>query len=543
MKTGKELVLSAIKLETTERVPWVPFVGCHGGSLIGLGADEFLKDADLIVKGQIKAAELYKADGIPVSFDLQVEAEALGCDLKWEKLNPPAVSSHILDIKKLSELTMPDLNSARIPIMMDAAKKLRKALPDTALYGLITGPFTLALHLLGSNLFMEMYDDPKGLLELLKFCTEVGKVMIDGYIDAGCDIIALVDPMTSQISPEHFTEFVTPGCSELFDYVRERGKLSSFFVCGHALKNLEVMCDCRPDNLSVDENIPLDIVKRICLKRNVSFGGNLRLTTALLNGTEDQNSIYAYECLKTGGTTGYILAPGCDIPYDTPIANLQAVADVAVDDYKREVAETLAAEGFTEEQRLFNMSEYGRADKVIVDIITLDSEACAPCQYMVESVKAIVPQFDELVIWREHKIKSPESVAFMASLMVKNVPTICIDGEITFVSVIPTRNQLVEALQARINKKLKIKIKRKQTKIIILTDGSEECLEAVENVETAIMELGVDVEAVPTEDTELAQSYGIKKLPAVILCTSQLKTWAEAPEVKIVKEWLKDLTL
>ncbi|MCK5758235.1 MAG: uroporphyrinogen decarboxylase family protein, partial [Clostridiales bacterium] len=334
MKTGKELVLSAIKLETTERVPWVPFVGCHGGSLIDVGADEYLKDADLIVKGQLKAADLYEADGIPVSFDLQVEAEALGCDLKWEKLNPPAVSSHVLDTKKLNDLTIPSLDTARIPIMMDAAKKLRKKLPDTALYGLITGPFTLALHLMGSNLFMEMYDDPEGLLELLKFCTEVGKVMIDGYIDAGCDIIALVDPMTSQISPDHFTEFVTPGCTELFSYVRDKGKLSSFFVCGHALKNLEVMCDCKPDNLSVDENIPLDIVKRICLERGVSFGGNLRLTTALLNGTEDQNSIYAYEALKTGGTTGYIIAPGCDIPYDTPIANLQAVAGVVKDDYK-----------------------------------------------------------------------------------------------------------------------------------------------------------------------------------------------------------------
>ncbi len=54
MKTGKELVLSAIRLETTERVPWVPFVGCHGGSLIDVGADEYLKDADLIITGEGK---------------------------------------------------------------------------------------------------------------------------------------------------------------------------------------------------------------------------------------------------------------------------------------------------------------------------------------------------------------------------------------------------------------------------------------------------------------------------------------------------------
>ena len=39
--------------------------------------------------------------------------------------------------------------------------------------------------------------------------------------------------------------------------------------------------------------------------------------------------------------------------------------------------------------------DYGKADKVIVDIITLDSESCAPCQYMVEAVKNVAPEFEK----------------------------------------------------------------------------------------------------------------------------------------------------
>jgi uroporphyrinogen decarboxylase len=100
-----------------------------------------------------------------------------------------------------------------------------------------------------------------------------------------------------------------------------------------------------------------------------------------------------------------------------------------------------------------DLSDYGKSDKVIVDIITLDSEACAPCQYMVEAVKVVAPQFEDMVEWREHKIKKREGVAFMMALMVKNIPTICIDGRITFVSQIPPKEDLVAAIQKHITEK------------------------------------------------------------------------------------------
>ena len=35
--------------------------------------------------------------------------------------------------------------------------------------------------------------------------------------------------------------------------------------------------DCGPDNISVDENIPLDYVRDVCLPREISFGGNMQL--------------------------------------------------------------------------------------------------------------------------------------------------------------------------------------------------------------------------------------------------------------------------
>ena len=82
---GKEHIFRAFKREKTDRTPWVPFVGCHGGKLIGVDAENYLKSSTHMVNGLHAAIEKYRPDGIPVVFDLQIEAEALGCELKWSE--------------------------------------------------------------------------------------------------------------------------------------------------------------------------------------------------------------------------------------------------------------------------------------------------------------------------------------------------------------------------------------------------------------------------------------------------------------------------
>lgn len=452
--TGKELVLNAIECKKTERVPWVPFCGVHTGHLLGIDAEEYLKSTDNIIAGLSKAVELYRPDGLPVVFDLQIEAEILGCNLMWSKDNPPAVISHPLadGSATLDDLKIPEATDGRIPLCVEATRRMREKFPDIALYGLITGPFTLALHLRGADIFMDMFDAPEKVHELLKYCTRVAQKMSEFYIEAGCDIVAVVDPMTSQIGPEQFTEFCHAPCSAVFDHIRMRGAKGSFFVCGHAKNNIEVMCDCHCDNISIDENIPLDYVRDICREKKVSFGGNLQLTSVMLLGTEADNKVNAIECMDIGGNEGFILAPGCDMPFAAPPENVQAVASVVHSEDEQAIARELA-KTHKKEVETIDLTGYGDSNKVKVDVITLDSLGCAPCQYMVEGVKQAVEPMNGEVEWKEHKIKDPMSIVMMNSLGVKNIPTLCIDGKIAFVSRIPSAKDLAKTIQERINMK------------------------------------------------------------------------------------------
>jgi uroporphyrinogen decarboxylase len=358
-------------------------------------------------------------------------------------------------------------------------------------------------------------------------------------IDAGCDVIAVVDPMTSQIDPASFETFVTPYATRIFDCVRAKQKLSSFFVCGHAQQNIEAMCDCRPDNVSIDENIPLDFVKEIALKKGISFGGNMKLTVVLLMGNEDDAREEALNCLDLGGKTGFILAPGCDLPMNTPPENIKAVTELVHDTYQQDVVRALDKKESTLE--IFNMKDYGQADKVIVDIITLDSESCAPCQYMVEAVKKVAPQFEGVVEWREHAIKKMDAVTFMSSLMVKNIPTICIDGKIIFVSKIPPKGELIAAIQKRVNEKLKLKIKSKRSEILILCDDKNQCKSLNAKIQRATTELGKEIDVKVITDKAQMASFGVVNGPAVVSVTYKLKSEGTDPSLDVVKEWIKEL--
>jgi len=540
MMNGLELIRAAMRLQETERVPWVPFVGVHGGFLTGVDATRYLQSSALMTAGISKAIDMYQPDGIPVVFDLQLEAEVLGCALKWSSGTPPAVISHPLaEGRTLGDLPEFTSGKGRIPQVLETTRALREKYPGIALYGLVTGPFTLALHLLGTDIFLKLFEAPGEVHDLMSFCTEVAGRMAGWLMEAGCDVIALVDPMTSQIDPDSFEEYVAPYATRIFSDIRAAGRLSSFFVCGHAQQNIEVMCRCRPDNISIDENIPLDFVREKALASGVSFGGNLRLTVVLLMGSADDARQEALTCLDQAGRKGFILAPGCDLPMETPVENLQAVAELVRDPYQQEVVRALE----TSDGRIaiLNMNDYGQSDKVIVDIITLDSESCAPCQYMVEAVKRVAPHFEGVVEWREHAIKRMEAVTFMSSLMVKNIPTICIDGKIAFVSKIPPQGQLIQAIQQRINEKLKLKIRSKRSEILLFGETEEVCREMNEKVRQASLELGKDISITMITDRAKMAAFGITRGPALVTVHYRLKCENSQPSLDVLKEWIKEL--
>lgn len=443
---GRQLVFSVLRHETAPRVPWVPFAGIHAGKLKGYKATELLTEGDKLFDALIAVNQLYVPDGQPVVFDLQIEAEILGCEMLWADAAPPSVASHPLAGGLEVPTRLPEKSDGRLPVVLDVMRRMKSAVGEsTALFGLVTGPFTIASHLRGTDIFLDMVDHEDYLHELIAYSGRVARRMIDYYIEAGMDVIALVDPLVSQISPRHFKRFLSKAFTELFDYTRAGGVFSSFFVCGDATKNIEVMCQTNPDSIAIDENIDMAAAKAITDRYNITISGNIPLTTRMLLGSQQDNMKYVIDLLDAVSHHNLIISPGCDMPYDVPIENAIGVMQAA-----REPEQTrLLLQNYhaTEIDIEVELPDYASLKKPLIEVFTIDSDTCAACSYMVGAAKRATTELAGKVDMVEYKITRPENVARVKKHGIRNLPCILINGELKFSSIIPSNRELMETIQ------------------------------------------------------------------------------------------------
>lgn len=450
--TRKEILFQTLRHEQPDSVAWVPFAGVHAGRIKGYTATEVLTDGDKLFDSLMEVNRLYKPFGLPIIFDLQVEAECLGCDLVWADDAPPSVSKHPLEgeeeLTTPCRCTIPTKEDGRIPMILDVIKRVKAEIGDeVGLYGLICGPFTLATHLRGNDIFMDMYDDEDAVIDFLDYCCDIAKAMADYYIEAGCDVIAVVDPLISQISADHFEDFMAKPFTELFAHIREAGAFSSFFVCGDATRNIEPMCKTKPDAISVDENVDLLAAKKITDSYDVVIGGNIPLTTIMLHGNQQDNMKFVIDLLDSmEDKKNFILSPGCDMPYAVPAENTIGVAQAVLNtDEVREMVKNYVA---ADDDIDVELPDYASLTKPLVEVFTLDSATCAACQYMMGAANEAKAHFGDAIDMVEYKFTEKENIARCKKMQVPNLPSLYINGELKFRSLVPSKEELYSAIES-----------------------------------------------------------------------------------------------
>lgn len=306
-----------------DRVPVIPLLGAPGVQLSNTTLRANLTDALIQAKTLKLLIEKFQPDGIFVFMDLTVEAEALGLKIDFPENDNPSVRSH--NVKTLEELekikTLYKGISGRMPVFIKVLEDIAKDYP--LLKGAYTiGPFTLTGELMGvEDLMMNLILNPNLVFNFLEFTTTVIKDYADALLNAGADVVAVLEPTSVMLSPSQFREF----SGRYFSILVEELKAPLILhICGNTKHLLKEMAKTKAIGLSLDSPVDLREASDI-VPSNIYLIGNLDPVRVFLLA-KPQEVVNATKDLleKMKGIKNFILSSGCDLPKDTPLENIEA---------------------------------------------------------------------------------------------------------------------------------------------------------------------------------------------------------------------------
>lgn len=338
--TGKERALAALRGHPHDRPPVIPIVGQTGAVLCGVDIYDHAHDPALLAQCQVECARRLRYDGIYISADCWINAEAIGFPNVHHPRSAPAAGSGewLRGMDDLEALELPDPEtSGRWPLMLEAVRKAVELAGDELLIigNFDQSPFSLACQLRNMNLFFtDLVGNRVFAHRLLEFCTEAVSRFAIALVKAGGHIANTGDSSAggSLIGSAAYEEFAFPYEKMVFENIRRAVDVPiTLHICGDSRTCIKQMIETGADGIDIDTVMDLEEVHRICGDR-VTVTGNVA-PLLLLNGTPQQVKAECLRCLWIfEDSDRYILSNGCCIPPMAPPENIAAMAE-AVDEF------------------------------------------------------------------------------------------------------------------------------------------------------------------------------------------------------------------
>ena len=275
-------------------------------------------------------------ENVRVPFDETVETSAFGV-LTGRKgvQNLPLVLQHrIVHPGDVDKLQVPDPRTeGKVPIVLEAVRLLEEEwdeAEEVPIFLGVTSPLMLAVQLRGDHeTLLDMEKDPGLLRSLLNKTTDFILEYLREAVEAGVDQIVLDDPLSNSdfLTMKHFREFAEPYEDRVANEMRKLDIESILHVCGRVSEQqLERLIEIDVDALSIDEDVPISLAKRLAARRHMAIIGNVSPTKVLLMGNRGKVEEATIRCIDEGVDA---VAPGCNLEMYTPLENVQSMTATA----------------------------------------------------------------------------------------------------------------------------------------------------------------------------------------------------------------------
>lgn len=174
---------------------------------------------------------------------------------------------------------------------------------------------------------VDFFDDPAFVRDLFEFVVEMELAFAKVQIDAGVDILGMGDAAASLVGPQIYQEHVLPYERRIIEGIHRMGGRVRLHICGNTSKSLDAIGTLKADLVDLDYMVSV-AAARAAMGPGQVLTGNIDPVSVVRNGRPESIAAAVARCHEEAGSH-YVVAAGCEIPRDTPHANVRALADYA----------------------------------------------------------------------------------------------------------------------------------------------------------------------------------------------------------------------
>ena len=301
----------------------VPLMGYPGAQLTKSTLKQNGFNAELHYRSIYKLVERFAPDVIFHMMDLSVEAGAFGLQIRYPLEESASVEFHpVQSVADLEQFKVLDpLYDSRLRSYLETMELMAKNL-SLMKGAYVIGPFTLAGLMIGaSQIAIATIQNPDLVHATLNYAEDIITRYAKKMIKAGADLIAIVEPTATFLSPKAFTRFSGNYISRI---ARRLDTMTVLHICGDTTRLARAMSETEVQGLSLDALVNLAEIAKV-VSSNTVLMGNIDPVRVMIN-EKPEGVRRAVRQLLNDMTPypNFILSTGCDLPQETPLENIEA---------------------------------------------------------------------------------------------------------------------------------------------------------------------------------------------------------------------------
>lgn len=323
-----ERVIRTMEGREVDYIPNMSLVMAFAAKQIGIPYGQYVSDYRLLTKGVLHCYEEFALDMVCVISDPMREAEGFGAEVIIPEDGVPYSKNHRLkNIKDIATLKIIDPSKVRrMNDRLEAVHFLKARVgKEVPVVGWVEGAVAESCDLMNmSDVLMNFYDEPEEMQHLLEICADQSILFAKAQIEAGADIIGVGDAASSLMGPTLYEEFALPYQQKIIKSIQAMGARVKLHICGDLNPVIDLVGQSGADIIDLDHMVDMVKASEVFPKEAV-ICGNFDPVRVLLQGDERLVRDEVRRCMNLSKLHRNIIAPGCEVPKDTPEGNMKAM--------------------------------------------------------------------------------------------------------------------------------------------------------------------------------------------------------------------------